>query len=221
LLTCGGLASAGPGPQLVLPQTSYNFGEVYEDQPLSHTFEVRNAGKASLVIERLDPDCACTLTDYDRRIAPGAVGKITLTIEPYSVIHQFSKKTEVFTNDPQRPVAVLELCGHAKPFIEIQPRHIIRFQGNPQEPHSAQVRLVSNLLTPLRLTGYSTDIADKINVTIEALNPGKVFVVQVSNRYRQVGKYKGKILIHTNSEQRPRLILRVFADLYPPSAINP
>lgn len=221
LLAGAGLAAAGPGPQLVLPETSFNLGEVYEDQPLTHTFEVRNAGDAPLVIERLDPDCACTLTDYDRRIAPGEVGKITLTIEPYSVIHQFCKKTKVFTNDPERPVAVLELCGHAKPFIEIQPRHIIRFQGNPEEPHSAQVRLISNLLTPLQLTGYATDIADKINVAIETQNPGKVFLVKVSNKYRQIGKYKGKILINTNSEQRPQLILRVFADLYPPSAMNP
>ncbi|MFP3868540.1 MAG: DUF1573 domain-containing protein [Desulfobacteraceae bacterium] len=213
--------AASPGPRIVLPESRFNVGEVYEDQPLSHTFEVRNAGDEALVIKHIEPDCACTTMDYDKRLAPGEVGKITLTIEPYSVIHQFCKKAEIFSNDPQRPVAVIELCGHAKPFIEIKPGHIIRFRGNVDEPLTARIRLISNLMTPLQITGYQTDIADKINVSLEAENPGKSFVVRVSNKYRQIGRYKGKIIINTNSDRRPRLILRVFADLYPPSAVAP
>ncbi|MBW1916542.1 MAG: DUF1573 domain-containing protein [Deltaproteobacteria bacterium] len=214
-------AAANPGPQIVLSETRFNIGEVYEDQPLSHTYEFKNAGDETLVIKHIEPDCACTTTDYDKRLPPGEVGKITLTIEPYSVIHQFCKKAEVFSNDPQRPVVVIELCGHAKPFIEIQPGHIIRFRGNVEEPQTARIRLISNLLTPLELIGYQTDIPDKINVAIEAENPGKSFVIQVSNKYRQIGRYKGKIIITTSSDKRPRLILRVFADLYPSSAKTP
>ena len=35
---------------------------------------------------------------------------------------------------------------------------------------------------------------------------------------KEIGAYKGKIEILTSSEKRPKLILRVFGDLYPSSA---
>lgn len=209
------------GPKLVLPETSYNFGEVFEDQPLSHTFEVKNLGDADLVITDIDPDCACTLADYDRRIPPGQRGRINLTIKPFSVVHEFCKKTKIFTNDPSHRVAVIQVYGHAKPFIEIRPRHIIRFRGDPAEPHAACIRLISNQLMPLAITGYETDIPDKISVAIETITPGKVFEVKVSNKCRRIGGYKGKIFLKTTSDKRPRLILRVFADLFPTSAASP
>lgn len=213
--------AAALGPRIVLPETRYDIGEVFEDQPLVHTYEVQNAGDAPLEIRHIEPDCACTLADYDRVIPPGHRGQITLTIEPYSVIHQFCKKTDIFTNDPVQPVVTIQFCGVAKPFIEIQPRHIIRFRGHPEDALTARVRLISNLLTPLHLTGYSTNIADKIEVTIEPEKPGKIYIVRVNNKCRQIGRYKGNIEITTNSAKRPRLILRVFADLYPASATNP
>jgi len=34
-------------------------------------------------------------------------------------------------NDPANPVVTIQLCGNAKPFIEIQPSHIVRFNGHP------------------------------------------------------------------------------------------
>ena len=100
---------------------------------LTHTFTIKNIGDALLEIKDIDSDCACTAADSDRRIPPGGQGRITLTIAPYSVLRQFTKKTKVFFNDPDHPQVVLTLQGYGKPFIEIQPSHIIRFRGKPGE----------------------------------------------------------------------------------------
>ncbi len=48
----------------------------------------------------------------DRRIPPGGQGRITLTIAPYSVLRQFTKKTKVFFNDPDHSQVVLTLQGY-------------------------------------------------------------------------------------------------------------
>ena len=37
------------------------------------------------------------------------------------------------------PVITIQLCGNAKPFIEIQPSHIVRFTGQPQDNLTVQV----------------------------------------------------------------------------------
>jgi hypothetical protein len=221
LLLCLSSAEAGAtGPKIFLPQPSVDLGEVFEDHTLSHVFEVKNTGDAPLMIKDIDPDCACSVVDYDRSIPPGGSGKITFSIKPYSVIHQFTKKADIFSNDPANPKAVIQISGLAKPFIEIKPGHLIRFQGILEEIKPIQINLVSHLATPLEISGFQTDIPDKIDVSITPEIPGKTFIVKVSNKINQSANYKGKIELITNSKQRPRLILRVFADIYPASAVS-
>lgn len=215
-----GLAAAGQ-PQLVVTETTRDLGQVFEDQPLSHSFVLKNTGDAPLVIKDIDLDCACSAVDYDRTIVPGASSRVTLSIKPYSVIHRFCKKATVLTNDPRNPSVVLQLCGEALPFVEIRPGHIVRFRGNPEEPQTAEIRLISHQETPLNITGFKTDLDDKIEVKIIPEVAGKIFVVRVSNKIKTNAVYKGKIELATTSDKRPQLILRVFADLYPSSAVNP
>lgn len=152
------IARATLGPKAQVPETIYDFGEVFEDVKLTHTFDIRNFGDALLEIKDIDSDCACTAADSDRRIPAGGVGPITLTIAPYSVLRQFAKKTTVFFNDPDHPPVVLTMKGYGKPFIEIQPSHIIRFHGKPGEDLKGQVRFTSHLPVPWEIKELKTNI---------------------------------------------------------------
>lgn len=214
----GGATAAAP--KLVVDQATHDLGRVFEDQALRHTFEIKNTGDAPLVIKDIDLDCACSVADYDKTIPPGGAGKIVFSIKPFSVLHQFCKKGKILSNDPTGDVT-LQLCGVAVPFIEIQPSHIIRFQGDPEKNPVAEIRLISHQATPLEIKGYETDLGDRVGVTITPEVPGKIFVVRVSNKVKQNAVYKGKVELATSSDKRPQLILRVFADLYPSSATTP
>jgi hypothetical protein len=219
-----GVVPAAPAkgvPQMVLGETVHDFGKTFENQPLTHTFVIQNKGESSLKIEDVDPDCACTVARYDKAIPPGGQGEITLTIKPYSVIHQFRKKTVVRTNDPEQPEVLLVLRGVAQPLIEIQPSHVIRFRGDPREQKQGQVRFISHLPTPWEIKGFRTNIPDKIEVGVRTEESGRVYVLEVRNRVREGGRYVGLIELFTTSKERPRMIVRVFADLYPSSAVNP
>ena len=185
---------------------------------LTHTFDIKNIGDALLEIKDIDSDCACTAADSDRRIPPGGQGRITLTIAPYSVLRQFTKKTKVFFNDPEHPEVVLTLQGYGKPFIEIQPSHIIRFRGKPGEDLKGQVRFTSHLPDPWEITSFKTNIPQFIDVAVKAEKPGRVYVVEVRNKQQEAGNYAGVIELFTTSEKRPRLIMRVFGELSIPSS---
>ena len=76
-------ATATIGPKVQVAETTYDFGEVFEDRKLTHTFTIKNIGDALLEIKDIDSDCACTAADSDRSIPPGGQGRITLTITPY------------------------------------------------------------------------------------------------------------------------------------------
>jgi hypothetical protein len=212
------LPAAGAAPHGVVGETSFDFGKIYEDRALTHTFVIKNTGAAPLNIEDVDPDCACTVPKYDKSIPPGGQGDITLTIKPFSVIHQFKKETKVRLNDPDQPRLVLTMTGVAQPFIEIQPSHILRLRGAPGDNLRGQVRFISHLPTPFKIIDYRTNIPDRIEVTLKPEVPDKVYVLEVRNKGQQSGAYAGLIELFTNSEKRPRLIVRVFGEIYLPSA---
>jgi hypothetical protein len=212
---------AAGAPQVSVSETTHDFGKMVEDQPLTHTFEIKNRGGAPLRVEDVDPDCACTAADYDHTIPPGGQGQITLTIRPYSVMHQFLKHTRVRFNDPETPLVVFTLKGVAQPFIEIQPSHIVRLRGAPGDDLEGQVRFTSHLAGPWKITGVRNNIPDKIDVSLQAEVPDKVYVLTVKNKRRDAGAYGGVVELFTTSKQRPRLIVRVFGELYLPSAGRP
>jgi hypothetical protein len=210
--------AVGTGPRVSMAETAFDFGKVYEDRALTHTFAIRNTGDAPLRIEDVDPDCACTVASYDKTISPGGQGEITLSIKPFSVIHHFKKETKVRVNDPERPLLRLDMTGVAQPFIEIEPSHIVRLRGAPGEDLQGQVRFISHLPTPWKITEYRTNIGDDIGISITPELPDKVYVLTVRNKRREAGHYAGIIQLFTTSKKRPRLIVRVFGDLYLPSA---
>ena len=221
LLCTPAVAKATIGPKAQVPETTFDFGEIFEDVELTHTFTIKNIGDALLEIKDIDSDCACTAADSDRRIPPGGQGRIKLTIAPYSVLRQFEKKTKVFFNDPDHREVVLSMKGYGKPFIEIQPSHIIRFRGKPGEELRDQVRFISHLPGNFEIKSFKTNIPQFIDVNIKAEQPGKIYVVEVRNKRQEAGNYAGVIELTTTSEKRPRLIMRVFGELSLPSGESP
>ena len=212
------IPAAGAAPHAVVRETSFDFGKIYEDRALTHTFVIQNTGTAPLNIEDVDPDCACTVPSFDKTIPPGGQGNITLTLKPFSVIHQFKKETKVRINDPNQPMLNLVLTGVAQPFIEIQPSHIVRLRGAPGDDIRGQVRFISHLPMPFQITQFRTTIPDKIEVSLKPEVPDKVYVLEVRNKSQQSGPYAGLIELFTTSKERPRLIVRVFGEIHLPSA---
>ncbi|MGO8763049.1 MAG: DUF1573 domain-containing protein [Desulfobaccales bacterium] len=212
------IPAAGAAPHAVVRETAFDFGTIFEDRALTHTFVIQNTGTAPLHIEDVDPDCACTVPSFDKTIPPGGQGNITLTIKPFSVIHQFKKETKVRLNDPDQPMLHLTLTGMAQPFIEIQPSHIVRLRGAPGSNIQGQVRFISHLPGPFQITHFRTTIPDKIDVSLKAEVPDKVYVLEVRDKSQQSGAYAGLIELFTTSKERPRLIVRVFGEIYLPSA---
>ena len=174
-LTLPGMSAAAAAPRLEISQPTFNLGEIFEDQSLEHVFTLKNIGDAPLQLQEIKLDCACSAVDYDRVIPPGGSGKIVFTIKPYSALHKFCKKGMIFSNDPGNPITTIQLCGNAKPFIEIQPSHIVRFTGQPHENLVARVRLISHQKTPLAIKGFETDLGDKVGVKIKEEKPGQIF----------------------------------------------
>lgn len=223
LLLLQGLAlvsDAKAEPKAEVPVTSHDFGQVREDMTLVHDFAVKNTGNENLQILLVDPDCACTVAKYDKVIPPGGTGKITLQIQPFSVVHAFKKKTYIRFNSPELSSVNLVMSGNAQKSIDIQPSHIIRFRGTPKDDLTAQVKLTSSLPFPWEITKIENSQPDKYDATLKTETPGKVYVLEVRNKSLEEGHYAGMIQLFTNVVHKPKIIIRVIAD-FSPEAVRP
>jgi glutathione peroxidase len=96
-------------PKLLIDATTHNFGQVKEGEELSHTFIVKNAGKAELVIKNVSPACGCTASDFSKSVAPNSEGLITLSVKTAGMSGKTERYADVISNDPENPFQKLWL----------------------------------------------------------------------------------------------------------------
>ena len=103
-------ASPAGGPLLVIASLEHSFGTVKPGAPLSYTFQIKNDGKANLEIKNVSPSCGCTTSSFDKVVAPGKVGNITLSVEKTDGYKgEIVKTASVTTNDPDHQTFTLTL----------------------------------------------------------------------------------------------------------------
>jgi hypothetical protein len=60
--------------------TSFDFGKIKKDQPVTNEFSFTNDGNVPLVITTVQASCGCTVTEYSKDpIAPGEKGFVKAT----------------------------------------------------------------------------------------------------------------------------------------------
>jgi hypothetical protein len=106
-------ASAESPGQIELSATEFDFGTVPNDKPVSHVFQVRNAGRGALEIKGVSTSCGCTTAEIDeRRLAPGARANLTVTYDPQAhdgATGEFLRIVYLRSDDPETMEATLTL----------------------------------------------------------------------------------------------------------------
>ena len=103
-------AEDGGKPMLSIPSLEHSFGSVKAGTPLTYAFEIKNTGKVDLEIKSVSPSCGCTSSKFDKVIAPGKTGSITLEVAKTDGYKgEITKTATVTTNDPDHQTFTLTL----------------------------------------------------------------------------------------------------------------
>ena len=107
-------------PIILLEETRFNFGEVYQGATVTHRFLVRNAGRKLLKITGVSSDCGCTVAEPSRtKLRPGEKAFVEVKFRSDGYRGPVRKHVWVDSNDQGRPEAEFTLTGTVK--IEIEP----------------------------------------------------------------------------------------------------
>lgn len=127
-------AQADGSPSMVVPSKIVDAGKVSQGVTVDAVFDLVNEGDATLTVKAVRPTCGCTVADFDKEIAPGATGKIKAKLDTKDFAGPISKSILVMTDDPQNPTVTLVIKADIRPFVEILPRPLIRFNAVLHEP---------------------------------------------------------------------------------------
>lgn len=97
-------------PRFTSNTEEYRFGQVEWKHPVTAQYDIMNTGDQPLILTEVEPDCACTATQWTRTpIAPGGKGTVSVTFDAEALGH-FNKSVAVSTNT-EPGVVYLRLTG--------------------------------------------------------------------------------------------------------------
>jgi len=136
LLSTAGIAAAQNegSPALVVPGKIIDAGTVSQGLVVDAVFDLVNEGKGALAIKAVRPTCGCTVADFDKVIAPGATGHVSAKLDTKDFSGPISKSILVMSDDPQNPTVTLVIKADVRPYVEILPRPLVRFNAVMHEP---------------------------------------------------------------------------------------
>ena len=118
-------AGATNAPVAEFEEREFHFNTIPQGSKVVHEFEIRNAGAADLVIERLTPSCGCTATAPSASVVkPGTTEKIRVEFDSSGFSGQKVKTVEVVTNDKENLKVLLTIKGTVVPGVVAEPTRI-------------------------------------------------------------------------------------------------
>jgi hypothetical protein len=105
-------ATSGPG-RIELSASNFDFGAIPNSVPVSHEFQVRNAGRGLLEITGVSTSCGCTTAEVqNRHLARGEATTLQVTFDPQAhdgAPGEYLRMVYVRSNDPATPEASLTI----------------------------------------------------------------------------------------------------------------
>lgn len=136
---------AGKSPKAVAVEPIKDVGFVAKGEMATNEFVIRNEGSAPLEIREVRASCGCTVADFDKVIAPGAAGKVRVTVDTETFNGPVAKGVTVYTNDPATPTIELTVRANVGQFIKVKPGYA-RFITVQREEKEGTI--VQTLWTP-------------------------------------------------------------------------
>jgi hypothetical protein len=206
----------GPSPRMELSSTQFDFGEVWQSQPVKRDFSIKNGGDADLTIA-VKSSCGCTVaTSPKSPLPPGESSTFAITYDTKR-LGEANKKVTLSTNDPGQPNVDIAVIGTVKPVFAMSPTDRIMLQN--LEPNAAErgtLKLVSQYGQPLPLKLKDGQDFGRFEITLKELKPGQEYeLVAVTRPPLNIGWNQVDVALDAGAPDVPTITIPVSANVQP------
>jgi hypothetical protein len=218
-LAAGAQEASDGGPKMVVPEKIIDLGQVAKGVVADVDFEIANEGSETLEIKAVRPTCGCTVADFDREIAPGQKGAVRAKLDTSDFSGPVSKSILVMTNDPETPTVSLVIRGQVKPYVEVLPRALVRFNAIQHQDAAEKVLLVGAAdVDEFKITSIEPS-EDYLVTSVRPLEKDERIADRSDSQYEltlsladdaPVGPVNGQVVVHTDNPKAKAIPIRVF-----------
>ena len=210
-------------PRVAVDEEEYDFGRMDMHAEGTHGFVIENVGDGVLELSGGDTSCRCTVSELEAtEIQPGDSAKVTVTWTAENTIGPYRQTAMVFTNDPARPSLTLTVSGRITAAARAVPAELVLSAVPADRLETAQVRVYCYLDEPFDILGLELEdrrTAEYFQLSLEPLpndrlieeseaTSGRLLNVTLKPGLPQ-GPFRQKILIRTNLEASPKLVVPI------------
>ncbi|NOZ94137.1 MAG: DUF1573 domain-containing protein [Acidobacteria bacterium] len=214
------LAQAGGAnaPKLDVPEKIKDFGTVPQGEIIHANFQLVNEGTAKLVVKAVRPTCGCTVAEYDKEVAPGRAGLIKAKVDTSAFTGPITKSILVLTNDPETPTTTLVVKANVKPYLEVLPRPIVRFNTVRGEAVEHELKIVTDDAVDFKITKVTASVPF-ITATIHPLSGDELVAGKYKVQYgvklilsedAPIGAINATVTLHTNHPHAKTVKIKAF-----------
>lgn len=102
-------------PRILFTETQHDYGIVKEGGTYDYTFQFKNTGKGTLVINDIKTSCGCTAVLISKKeIKPGGDGTLKVELDTKNRVGRMSRTITIVSNDPEEPNKVLTIFAEPR-----------------------------------------------------------------------------------------------------------
>ena len=186
---------------LVFEKPNVDLGNIKLNDITNHKFFYKSTKKQPLKIEKVLPDCACTIINYSKElISLEDSGFIEVTYEPYKSGH-FVKSITVITNSTPKKIE-LSIKGFVEPMYIMPQVEFPVLKGNLRLRNKViNLGIVSNNEMIKKNIDIYNDAAYPIYIKQKILSPEYITVDFHKKNFIIPPKQKGSIILYYNTKK--------------------
>lgn len=206
-------------PRIEVEGTTFDFGEMYQMEEVTHEFTFTNRGKGTLTIRNITATCGCTAaTPSKREFAPGEHGTIKVTFHSKRFRDRVTKHVYVDTNDPVTPRTVLTVTGVIKVEVEVKPSSIYIGRLEVGEVVNRTLIITPVAVKKFKVLWVKTN-HPALTARVEPMRkkPGAYRLKVRFGPLAKPGKINAKVTVHTDLPHAKDLSISVFGRVVEPT----
>lgn len=211
------------GPRLQLTPLQWNFGEVWQGEPLEFELTVASVGDAPLHITRVDPSCGCTTLTKPRDVLnPGESDKLVVKFDAVKRRGPQNTRIVFASDDPAQPNAQFVITGNVKPVYEVKPVDSLSFGKLYRGTQDARTVTITNLYTePMRARLKPGQDYRPYEVSLKEIEPGRKYEVTARTLPPLgVGVQRTTVMFETGIPRLPEVEIITYGTVHPPIEIE-
>ena len=208
---------ATTGPRLELSSTEFDFGEVWQGEPVSQDFTVRNAGTAPLELS-LSRSCGCTaLTKPRSPLPPGESDVFSIAYDTVKRKGKAKQRVTLTTNDAARPSVNISVTGNVKPLYNSSPPEGLRFYRlTTEESATKSIKFRNRYDGPLNFRLAAGQDFGPFEIVLKEIKPGQEYEMTATTQPPlKENLARIEVVLETGIERTPTVVIPVQAWVQP------